>query len=794
MIEASPEIRTYFQDITSLVKECYSLARMARKKNLDPEEDVPIPLANNMAERVVGLISVVAPQLAQTTLTKRITELEQEFGLLDWRVGFKVAEEVAKEKFCRFSTKQEAMEMGIRVGFAYLTLGIVSAPLEGFIGLKIKKRYDGKDYFSLLYAGPIRGAGGTAASTSVILADYVRVKMGYAPYDPQEMEINRNTTEVHDYHDRVTNLQYHPSDEELKFMLSHLPVEIDGDPTETFEVSNYKDLPRIETNLIRGGVALVLAEGLCQKASKLWKRLAKWGQEFSLEWNWLSEFLELKEKIHATHNLSQKGSDEGKKVKPNNTFIMDIVAGRPIITHPLATGGLRLRYGRSRTTGFSATAVHPATLIVLNKFIAIGTQLKMERPGKATTVTICDTLEGPIVKLYDGSVRKFQTEDEAKNYVSQIEEVLFLGDILINYGDFSENGQSLVPPGYCPEWWALEVEKASLVLSEKKSFEEAAKITEINLSRLTKIINEPLFIIPNFEEALIISEKLHVSLHPEFTFYWKMISAQDLSCLKNWLQEGKIKFNGTEILKIILPYYLSNQSHCKAKRVLEELGISHLVINKESIILEKTEAQIIALSFYFKDQKSLEEITFPFSERESEDGLQIINSLCHVSLKDKAGTFIGARMGRPEKAKMRALTGSPQVLFPVGEEGGRLRSFQAALAVGKIRNTFPFFFCEKCKQENVYYKCLSCKGSCIRLYFCRFCGVVEKDRCRHGTAFPYKTYEIDINAYLQDALKNSGQDVLPDLVKGIRGTSNKDHVVENLAKGIIRAAYNTFQT
>ena len=30
---------------------------------------------------------------------------------------------------------------------------------------------DGGEYFSLQYAGPIRGAGGTAASTSVILAD-----------------------------------------------------------------------------------------------------------------------------------------------------------------------------------------------------------------------------------------------------------------------------------------------------------------------------------------------------------------------------------------------------------------------------------------------------------------------------------------------------------------------------------------------------------------------------------------------------------------------------------------------
>ena len=347
---ASAEIQKYFLSINTEIERCYTLAGEARKKGFDPEKEVNIPLAKNMAERVVGLISVVAPQLTNTALTVSILDLEKKYGMLDWRVGFSIAVEVAKEKFCKFSTKLEAMEVGIRVGFAYLTLGIVSAPLEGFTGLKIKKRKDGKEYFALQYAGPIRGAGGTAASTSVILADYVRVKMGYFPYDPDESEINRNNCEVHDYHERVTNLQYHPSNEELKFMIRHLPVEVDGDPTEQREVSNYKDLPRIETNLIRGGVALVLAEGLCQKAPKLWKRLSKWGKEFDLEWGFLDEFIKLKEKIHAEHQKTSSPDvqESGiKKVKPNNTFIMDLVAGRPILTHPLAEGGFRLRYGRT---------------------------------------------------------------------------------------------------------------------------------------------------------------------------------------------------------------------------------------------------------------------------------------------------------------------------------------------------------------------------------------------------------------------------------------------------------------
>ncbi|MBU0457276.1 MAG: DNA polymerase II large subunit [Nanoarchaeota archaeon] len=795
-MKASPEIKRYFTKIGQEVKKSYEVASKARSKGLDPEKEVSIPLAKNMAERVVGLISVVSPQIAKTNITERIAELEKEYGQLDWRVAFKISEEVAKEKFYKFSDKKEAIEVGIRVGFAYLTLGIVSAPLEGFTGIKIKKRKDGKEYFALQYAGPIRGAGGTAASTSVILADYVRVKMGYAAYDPDEREINRYTIEIHDYHERVTNLQYHPSDEELKFIVSHLPVEIDGDPTEKFEVSNYKDLPRIETNLIRGGVALVLAEGLCQKSPKLWKRLAKWGKDFDLDWDFLEEFIKLKEKVHAARDLG-KSKDKDKKeekktVKANNTFIMDLVAGRPILTHPLGVGGFRLRYGRTRTSGFSAAAAHPATLIVLDKYIAIGTQLKMERPGKAATITVCDTIEGPIVRLKNGSVLQLKTEEEAKLHNSDVVEIVFLGDILFNYGDFSENGHYLVPAGYCPEWWALEVEKAINNLFEKESFLKAANLLELKENYLYELVNNPLHIKPSWNEVLSISKKLDVPLHPDYTFYWKLVSGNDILLLKEWLQEGKVKIDEKGIKKIILPYYNNKELHLKSKKILNLIGVPHEVVNKESVVLDRKTASIFSFCFDFEDQKGLEKIKLDNETVVDKDGLEVINFLSSISIKDKAGTFIGARMGRPEKAKMRHLTGSPQVMFPVGEEGGRLRSFQSAIEAGKIRSAFPFYYCNTCEKEMIYSSCEECGKECTQKYYCRFCGDLEKDSCRHGLADTYKTIDLDISYFFNKAKEKVGEDIVPDLIKGVRGTSNKNHVVEHLTKGILRAKHNIY--
>ena len=106
--------------------------------------------------------------------------------------------------------------------------------------------------------------------------------------------------------------------------------------------------------------------------------------------------------------------------------------------------------------------------------------------------------------------------------------------------------------------------------------------------------------------------------------------------------------------------------------------------------------------------------------------LELINKISPFSIKDKSGLFIGARMGRPEKAKMRKLTGSPQSLFPVGEEGGRLRCFQSALEVNKVKAQFPINQCEKCKKETVYSKCHDCGTKTTRIYHCNTCGNIKE--------------------------------------------------------------------
>ncbi len=776
-METSKEINKYFAEIDEKVEKAYGVAKNARAKGYDPEEKIDIPIARNMAERVEGLISAVAPQLIGKGMIERINELEKEHGRLSWEVALKIALEVAQEKFCKFKDKHEAMVIGIRTGFAYHTVGIVSAPLEGIVDIKVKKRKDGKEYIAIIYASPIRGAGGTAAAVSIIISDYVRKNLGYSEYDADEGEANRAYTELEDYHERIANLQYHASEKEIKFLVSKIPVEIDGDPTEKMDVSNYKDLPRIETNKIRGGFCLVLSM-LALKAPKVWKELNKWGEKLNLNWDFLKEFLDIQKTSKA---LDKDGKSDGKeKIKPDYTYISDLVAGRPVLSHPLASGGFRLRYGRARNSGYSSASIHPATSLILNRYIATGTQLKVERPGKATAVTMCDTIEGPIVKLYDGRVLKLSTEKDANHYADKIKEILYLGDILFSYGDFYDRAHKLVPAGYCEEWWIAELEKAAVNIFGNLDIEKISELLECDVSLVEQLLKNPHTTRISPSLAIKISTLLKIPLHPEYTYHWKSISIKEFENLVKWLNEAKVQ-KSDSVEKIVLPLQ-------KEKRILELIGIPHIV-STDYIVIEKDHAATFLASLGIENEADVSKLAQIIEVNKEKPILEILNLVSAVKLRDKSGTFIGARMGRPEKAKMRKLTGSPHSLFPCGAEGGRLRCFQSALEKGHVKSDFPIYKCENCNTQTIFSICETCGKRTKKLRYCKLCGIVEK--CSHEN-YSYTKQSIDIKRYFQNTLKKLNLSHYPDLIKGVRGMSNKDHIPEHIAKGILRAKHNVF--
>ncbi|PKL71811.1 MAG: DNA polymerase II large subunit, partial [Methanobacteriales archaeon HGW-Methanobacteriales-2] len=376
----------YFETLEEGTAQAYEVAIEARKKGHDIETEPEIPLAKNLAERVEGLVG--PPGIA-----KHIKELEEEMSREE--VAFEVAREIVTSDEVmkadpgnkdQYKIKEEAADQAVRTALSILTEGVVAAPLEGIDRVAIKRNFDQSWYLAIYFTGPIRSAGGTASALAVLIADYIRLSMDLDIYKPTDREIERYVEEAELYESEVTNLQYSPSPDEVRSAAKHIPVEVTGEPTDQVEVS-HRDLERVETNHLRGGALLALVEGVIQKAPKV----LKYAKMLKIEgWDWLGDLSKTKK------SDNDDGTDEeskGETPKVDDKYMRDIIGGRPVLAYPQTKGGFRLRYGRSRNTGLAAMGVHPATMEIL-EFLAVGTQMKIERPGKGNCVVPCDSIDG----------------------------------------------------------------------------------------------------------------------------------------------------------------------------------------------------------------------------------------------------------------------------------------------------------------------------------------------------------------------------------------------------------------
>ncbi|MHA1610639.1 MAG: DNA-directed DNA polymerase II large subunit, partial [Promethearchaeota archaeon] len=473
----SEKYRKYFEKIETDVGQIYQFAEKARAIGIDPDTVVESPQARDAAGRVEKLVGPKGiADLLRTWKEEGADQDELCFRAMDWLID---------DKLGTF-TPDEKVDRAIRLSLAIKTEGVVSAPLEGIAKVVIRdNKLGGDPYLSLYFAGPIRAAGGTVQAFAVLSAEHVRQKMKIPKWVATEDEIGRFVEEVKLY-DRIMNLQYPSTNEELAFAVKHLTVELNGDRTEQREVSAHRDLPRIETNFVRGGPCLVLNDGVLLKAKKILRVIEK---RKIPEWEWLIKLKKLgqaendeKPEENGKDKALDYGGDtyKGKKTReendlggkeenrlsrspskirrhqldeknpPLNKYIADVIAGRPVFAYPSQVGGHRIRYGRSRNTGLAACGTHPSQMILLDKFMAIGTQIRIERPGKSSSTMPVTSIEPPIVLLKNGDVKQlWDAKDADKIQENRLaEKILFLGDILFGYGEFVENNHTVIPSGY----------------------------------------------------------------------------------------------------------------------------------------------------------------------------------------------------------------------------------------------------------------------------------------------------------------------------------------------------------
>lgn len=743
----------YFQDLEEKLDEAYDLAERARSRGHDPELKPEVPPAEDLAARVEKLAGPEGVAEAIRGFEKDISREE---------IAFKIAEMVVEDKFGERDPSKSA-EQAVRTALAIITEGIAAAaPIEGITHVDIKNNFDGTSYLSIYFAGPIRSAGGTAAALAVLVGDFVRRKLDVNTYDPTDLEIERFVEEVEIY-DGIKTLQYSPSESEIRKAVRNIPVEITGEPTEHETVTGYRDLDRIETNRIRGGAVLALAEGVLQKAPKLMKHV----KNFDLNgWEWLS----------VLDKTSSKDEDESRGYPKGDKYLRDVIAGRPVFGYPQRPGGFRLRYGRARNTGLAAAGVHPATMRVLDDHISTGIQLKIERPGKAAAISPVDSLEGPIIKLRDGSVIQVRSEGQAEELKEKISKILFLGDILIGFGEFLENNHSLMPAGYCEEWWAEEVK--GRIINEEEGKSEF------------KPYLDPAYETPPIQLAIEISEKLNVPLHPSYTYFFHDLCLEEIKELGKWLSNAEPEFQEGILQSVTL------EIKENPKNLLERLGVPHHVKGDKVIIGGEAYPLYRSLGLIINGEINPEKLVSIIEENPNKEQLEVISLLAGIPIRAKAPTRIGSRMGRPEKASPRRMAPSPHVLFPTGLMGGPRRSIPKAAERGSIKIEVANSKCSNCGDFTLSKKCIDCGEKTEIIDYCMKCKTerpAENGECLAcGSEVKYyREREVDLKSMLDEALRNI-KESLPDEIKGVKGMTSSYKLPEPLEKGILRAKHDIY--
>ena len=734
---------SYYKDILTQYEVAQGVASSARAKGFDPTEMVESKTVFDLADRVNQLLRLDQFEGLVDRLRELLHTTSKE------RAALTISQEIALGKFGALE-RHEALNYGVRAGLAVMTDGVTVAPLEGISGVTIKQNDDNSDYASVSYAGPMRSAGGTEAGFSLVIADITAKKLGLGNYRARQEEIDRFAEELRIYERDVGNFQYKVTDDDIRRAISNLPVEIDGIETDPIEVVVHRNLKRVTTDRLRGGALRVLNDGVIGRANKLSKKLSSLNIS---GWGFLAQ---LKGGTQQTTNETEMAG----------AHFEEVISGRAVLSMPRSKGGFRLRYGRSMNTGLSTIGIHPAVATLLDYPVVVGTQVKVDMPGKAATIAFVDSIEGPTILTRDGSVLKASTVAQAEAVHANLAKIIDLGDVLVSYGDFLENNKALPPSPYVPEWWVQDLSRA---LAGIPGAAEMLAASGVSYSRATELSVSHTRM-PSAAEAIAISRALGIPLHPSYTPRFDRVSSTDLAELRrNCRPEGD-----DVIIDTSLP---------QTRWVLNTCLIEHKIEGETAIV--KGDSALVLCNLL---RLGNPEFAAPPEEPD------YIKRLSGIELGRQSTTTIGIRVGRPEKAMVRRMKPPVHALFPVGYDGGPLRDVFAAAKAGRVEVEVVNMFCHKCNARRTSLKCEVCGEVTTSFMACPRCGATTyEDACPNCKAktLPYSKMSIDFRSKLE-AIRTKIPFNSAKPVKGVRGLTSVSKVPEPLEKGIIRSRHDTY--
>ncbi len=234
------------------------------------------------------------------------------------------------------------------------------------------------------------------------------------------------------------------------------------------------------------------------------------------------------------------------------------------------------------------------------------------------------------------------------------------------------------------------------------------------------------------------------------------------------------------------------------RECLERLCIPHFD-EGATITVRDNDAQSLLCSLGFvKDERlSLEPKRLDAYDI-SKEPVEMLNAVAPFKIM-KRSTRVGARMGRPEKARERLMTPAPNLLFPIGDYGSKDRNLYKAYMEDKrkLGNSITEieiarYKCTKGLEYVISPYCNVHKSRALLERVCEKCGrITSKSACMvcGGKTVGYSNMKVNLSNSIDQAMANLGVQSLPKVMKGVKGLVSRDKIAEPIEKGILRSMH-----
>jgi DNA polymerase II large subunit len=417
---------------------------------------------------------------------------------------------------------------------------------------------------------------------------------------------------------------------------------------------------------------------------------------------------------------------------------------------------------------------------ILDEFLAIGTQMKTERPGKGTIATPVASVDPPSVLLRNGDFMPVRTAGTAARVKPFVRSIVDLGEILVPFGEFAENNQLLAQSPWVHEWFRERLLARSAGEgwpADLPPVDEVARLDEEETL-------DPVL-------AHRIAAATGVPLAPSSTLYWHDVTPDELRDLGDHLaaNAATVRFGAAAPPRVAVAgideppeeppqgEVLRIPAEERMKGLLLRLMVHHRDFGDHYEITRQGYALIRGLGFEREGDGVVA------TERRAVLGsgvgpelprrypsVALAARLAGVEIMPRAPFRIGTRMGRPEKADVRKMKPPPHSLFPVGPQGGIQRLFSEVARAGKITVEVGKRSCPKCRTHTYRVFCAECSTHTI------IAGEPEEAA-------------VEIRGELRRVQEALGVVRIPPKLKGVAGLMSKNKTPEPIEKGVLRALH-----